>query len=71
MTNRKSTRQEPTRFFIGMALVSFLLHAVWEMAQMPAYKDPAGRSLLEMAARCRPTTLGDAAIAFASDSTTP
>ena len=39
--NTKFTGQELTRFFICMAVVSFLLHSIWEMSQMPAYKDLA------------------------------
>ena len=64
MTKRKCTRQELERFFICMAADSVLLHAVWEMAQMPAYKDLAGRPLPETAVRCAPATLGDIAITF-------
>ena len=64
LTGTKCTRQELTRFFICMAAVSFLLNAVWEMAQMPAYKDLAERPLPETAVRCAPATLGDVAITF-------
>ena len=61
---RKSTRQELTRFFICLALISFSLHAVWEMAQMPAYKEMVGRPVLQTAVRCTPATLGDVVITF-------
>jgi hypothetical protein len=52
------------RFFLCMAVLSFLLHWIWEMAQMPAYKDLAGRPLLETALGCTPATLGDVVISF-------
>ena len=52
------------RFFVCMALISFALHAVWEMVQMPAYKEMAGQPLLQTAARCTPATLGDVGITF-------
>ena len=58
------TGQELSRFFIGMAVVSFLLHWIWEMSQMPAYKDLAGRPFLQTAARCSPAVLGDVVITF-------
>lgn len=61
---RKYTRQELTWFFICMVLISFLLHAVWEMAQMPAYKEMVERPLLQTAVRCTPATLGDVVITF-------
>ena len=55
---------ELARFFASMALLSFLFHAIWEMAQMPAYKDMAGLPLRETIARCAPATLGDVVITF-------
>ncbi|MDX1951046.1 MAG: hypothetical protein SFY81_02615 [Verrucomicrobiota bacterium] len=60
----KHARLERIRFFISMALVSFLLHALWEMSQMGAYKEMAGRPFIETAARCAPATLGDVVITF-------
>lgn len=69
MTDREKirsthTRQELTRFFVAMALLSFALHAIWEMSQMAAFKDLAGRPLLETAVRCTPATLGDVVLTF-------
>lgn len=63
-TNKGFTRRELTRFFASIAAASFVLHSVWEMAQMPAYKDLAGRPFLETAARCTPATLGDVVLTF-------
>ena len=63
-TTRNFTRRELTRFFTSIAAASFVLHSVWEMAQMPAYKDLAGRPFLETAARCTPATLGDVVLTF-------
>ena len=64
MTEGRCTRQELTRLFLCMAVVSFLLHSVWEMSQMAAYRDLAGRPLLETIARCTPATLGDVVLTF-------
>lgn len=38
----KFMRRERTRFFVSMAVVSFVLHSIWEMSQMAAYKDLSG-----------------------------
>ena len=58
------TRRELIHYFVAMALSSFTLHAIWEMSQMPAFKEVAGRPFLETAARCTPTTLGDVLLTF-------
>lgn len=63
-TIKSFTHRELARFFASIAGVSFVLHSVWEMAQMPAYKDLAGRPFLETAARCTPATLGDVVLTF-------
>lgn len=55
----KPTRPELIRFFAWMSIVSFVLHGIWEMSQMAAYKDLARRPLLETIARCTPATFGD------------
>ena len=64
LSGKNSTRPELTRFFICVAVISFLLHAVWEMVQMPAYKEMVGRPVLQTAVRCTPATLGDVVITF-------
>lgn len=61
---RQHARQGRVWFFILMGLVSFLLHALWEMLQMAAYRDMAGRPFFETAARCIPATLGDVLLTF-------
>lgn len=58
------TRRELAQFFASIAVVSFVLHSIWEMSQMAAYKDLAGRPFLETAVRCTPATLGDVVITF-------
>lgn len=63
-TSKSSTRRKLARLFASIAVVSFVLHSIWEMAQMPAYKDLAGRPFLETAARCTPATLGDVVLTF-------
>ena len=57
-------RQERSRFFIAVTLISFLLNGLWEMMQMPAYREMAGRPFLETVARCTPATLGDVILTF-------
>ena len=47
-----------------MVFVSFALNWIWEMLQMPSYKEMAGRPLQVMAARCSFASLGDVAIIF-------
>ena len=47
-----------------MAIVSFSLNWIWEMLQMPAYREMSGRTFNEAAARCACAALGDAAITF-------
>lgn len=63
-TIKSFTRRELAGFFASIAAVSFVLHSIWEMAQMPAYKDLAGRPFLETASRCIPATLGDVVLTF-------
>lgn len=58
----KFTRQELSRFFISVAVVSLLLHSIWEISQMAAYKDLTGRPFLEAATRCVPAIFGDVGI---------
>lgn len=60
----KHTRHELVVFFTGMAVISFVLHSIWEMSQMAAYKELAGRPFLETAVRCTPAVLGDVVITF-------
>ena len=42
-----------------MTIVSFVLHSIWEMSQMAAFKDLAGQPLLKTTLRCAPAILGD------------
>lgn len=62
--DREHTRSEVVRFFVCTAVASFVLHAIWEMSQMAAYRDLAGRPFLETVVRCTPATLGDVIITF-------
>ena len=52
------------RFFVAMAVVSFVFHAIWEMSQMAAYKELARQPLRDTIARCTPATLGDVVLTF-------
>jgi len=62
--NGKFTRVELIRFFVCIAVVAFLLNWIWEMSQMPAYREMAARSVLETAGRCALAAFGDVVITF-------
>ena len=63
-TEGKCARGELARFFVCMAVASFVLHLIWEMSQMAAYKELAGRPLRETIARCTPAIIGDVVLTF-------
>jgi hypothetical protein len=66
---RKPLSAEPRRplwsFFAALFLAAFGLHWLWEMAQMPAYAEMAGRPWRETVVPCTLATLGDVAITLA------
>jgi hypothetical protein len=51
-------------FFAALVASAFGLNWVWEMAQMPAFAEMAGRSWLETALPCARAALGDVAMTF-------
>ena len=53
------------QFFAALILVAFGLNWPWEMVQMPAYVEMAGRSWSETALPCALASLGDVAVTFA------
>lgn len=48
------------QFFVVLFIVAFGLNWVWEMFQMAAYNEMAGRSWRETALRCTVASVGDA-----------
>ena len=50
------------RLFVPLFISAFLLNWPWEMLQMPAYVETAGRSWRETALSCAVASLGDAMI---------
>ena len=52
-------------FLTTLSLVAFGLNWIWEMAQMPAYVEMAGRTWRQTAVACTAATLGDVAITLA------
>lgn len=52
-------------YFSALIVASFGLNGLWEMAQMPAYVEMAGRTWREMLWPCTIATLGDVALTFA------
>lgn len=52
-------------FLIVLSLVAFCLNWLWEMVQMPAYAEMAGRSWRETAVPCGWAALGDVALTLA------
>jgi hypothetical protein len=50
------------RFFAITVLVSFVLNEIWEMAQMSAYVQTAGHSLMSTLVFCTRATVGDVGI---------
>lgn len=50
------------RYFTTLVGATFVLNWFWEMLQMPAYVEMAGRSWSETAWRCTQATFGDVAI---------
>ena len=53
-------------FFAALVVAAFGLNWPWEMAQMPAYAEMAGRPWLETAPRCASAALGDVALTLAA-----
>ncbi len=49
-------------FFVALSVASFSLNWVWEMLQMPAYTEMAGRNWTETIPTCTLATLGDVAV---------
>ena len=56
----------PWPFLAALGLVAFPLNWVWEMLQMPAYREMAGRSWAETVGTCTLAALGDIAVTFAA-----
>ena len=52
-------------FFGVLCLAAFSLNWVWEMVQMPAFAEMAGRSWQETTLTCTVATVGDVVITFA------
>ena len=52
-------------FFAALALASFVLNWLWEMMQMRAYVEMAGREWQDTLLSCTLATLGDVAVTFA------
>jgi hypothetical protein len=52
-------------FFAALLLTAFGLNWLWEMAQMPAYNELAGKPWQETALPCAAASLGDVAITLA------
>ena len=50
------------RFFAATVLTGFVLNEIWEMAQMSAYVEMAGRSWTSTLALCTRAAVGDAGI---------
>jgi hypothetical protein len=50
------------RFFAATVLASFVLNEIWEMVQMPAYVETAGRSWTSTLALCTRAAVGDVGI---------
>jgi fatty acid desaturase len=50
------------RLYVAIVLSSFVLNELWEMAQMPAYAETAGRSLSRTIGPCSRAAVGDVGI---------
>jgi hypothetical protein len=50
------------RYFAALFIAAFVLNWLWEMLQMPAYGDLAGRLWSEMLLTCTVSALGDATV---------
>lgn len=65
--NDKGKLRHGLWLLVSVLVVGFVLHFIWEMAQMPAYTDGAGRpfrlSFREAAQHCLIPTLGDISVA--------
>ena len=55
----------PWSFFALLALTAFAMNWVWEMVQMSAFVEMAGRSWRETALACTAATLGDVVMTLA------
>ena len=63
---RPPSARRPWAFFTALAVISFGLNWVWEMVQMPAYAEMAGRPWLAPVSLCPLATLGDVVFTFAA-----
>jgi len=59
---RQSLPQELRRFLTSMLVSSFVLNWLWEMVQMPAYREVASRPWRETASLCTRASIGDVGI---------
>lgn len=57
--------RRPGSFFATLALSAFVLNWVWEMIQMPAYRETAARPWPETVPTCTLAALADVAIVLA------
>ena len=64
MSTAKSSRSLWS-FFAALLLASFGLNWLWEMVQMPAYVEMAGRTWRDSLRPCTVATFGDVAVTFA------
>ncbi len=60
--NASEGSQRLRRFLAALAVSAFALNWPWEMLQMPAYAEMAGKSWHETLGPCTRATLGDVAI---------
>lgn len=69
LTNRPAestvVRHSIWSFLVALLLVAFALNWLWEMMQMPTYREMAGRPWRETLKICTVATLGDVLITFA------
>lgn len=63
--SRTNTHRSLTRFLGLFSAASFILNWPWEMLQMPAYVEMAGRSWGETALTCTIATFGDVGLSLA------
>ena len=55
----------PWSFFAMLSFTAFAMNWIWEMVQMPAFVEMAGRTWRETALDCTAATLGDVAMTLA------
>ena len=54
------------KFVIALCIIAFVLNWIWEMVQMPAFVEMAGRSWRSTVARCTIATVGDVGVTLAA-----